>query len=143
MPAQTQHREPLVTYSMFDTAPPLIYVIPDPVNPDIPFDFTAYPSARVFITVAHQLWSTFFATRSPIVDRALCDITDPANGEVSWTPQADDLSVPGMFQFGFEVDMLGDAISVFSHRALSYDHIRVQAPPGGRHRNSLLEDIGP
>lgn len=142
MPAQTTDRVPLVTYGMFDTAPPLFYVITDPTTGE-PFDFTQTPNARVFITVAHALWSTFFVTRSPIVDRAQCVIGDPVAGEVAWVPQADDLNVPGMFQFSFEVDLLGDATEVFTQKSLSYDHIRVQAPPGGRHRKSLLEDVGP
>ena len=127
MPNQTTPVTGIKFYGQNDTAPNLEYVIKTPEGEVV--DLTLADS--VYITVAWRTFTTqpWGSFRTVIVDRALSTIVDAALGEVAWTPAPGDLSTIGDFQFVFEVKW--DDGSVSTHKALAYDYITVQTPPGG------------
>ena len=127
MPSQTTPITGIKFYGQNDTAPDLVDYIKTPAGDVV--DLT--DAAAVYITVAWRSFTTrpWGSYRTIIVDRALCDVGDAVSGEVKWTPAPGDLSVIGDFQYSFEVKWNDDSVS--THKALAYDYLNVQTPPGG------------
>jgi hypothetical protein len=129
MPNQTSVAGRIKFYGQNDTAPPLKDVIETPEGEVVDLS----DAAGVYITISWTSYSFYYAPYRPIVDRALCVIDDAALGEVSWHPQPGDLHPIGSFAYSFEVKWNDDTVS--THKALAYDYIRVQTPPGGSRKD--------
>lgn len=126
MPTQTVNENRVKFYAQWDEAPDLEDTLTDSDGNVI--DLTGWD---VYITVAHVIGDPFNHVTDPLIDHSPVTVTDAANGKVAWTPH--DLRYPGMFYYSYTLWDSGTS-SQRTVRSLSYDYIRVQAPPGGRTR---------
>ncbi len=128
MPAQST-TPATAYYSEGDTAPALARQLLDGNGDAI--DLTN--ASKVEIRVAHAQESHYYSPYEPIVDFDAasnpCTITDAANGQVSWTPGADDLTPPGAYHYVFKITYNDGSVETVPNN--SYETMVIRTKPGG------------
>ena len=126
MPAQTPVATGTAYYEQHDTAPDLVRTLfeGDGVTP---IDLTG---ASITIRVGFQRDFHYYSPYTPIVDAGVCAIVGaPTDGNVSWSPLAGDLSIPGSFHFRFTITFGSGAVQTVP--AHTYETIVITTPIGG------------
>ncbi len=126
MPAQTPVSVGTAYYSQNDTAPDLVRTLfeGDGVTP---INLTG---ATVTIRIGFQRDFHYYSPHLPIVVAGSCNIVgDPLDGEVSWSPQAGDLSPPGSYHFVYHITFAGGGVQTVP--AHTYETLVVTTKPGG------------
>ena len=137
MPAQTQSPQ-LHFYTQWDSAPDLEDTLYER-DGKTPIDLTG---TEVYFTMAHALGSTYYLKSDPVVDHELCTIIgDPVDGVVAWSPSNDSLYVVGFFDYQFTI--VYPNTKQRTVKSYTYQHVRIQAPPGGRTHPQWTPGGGP
>lgn len=123
MPTQSSEVSRLYTYGVFDTGPPINYIMKDRDGTII--DLTDADS--VYIDIGWQSYDHYWRPTQAIVVAGPCNILNAAGGEIEYPIQEGDLKAVGNYDFNFRIKWNDGTVQTV--RSLSRDYIAVQAGP--------------